>query len=262
MDYRKIGFLQLVLIAFLLNIVVQTIHEAGHWAVCETMGRKPVWGFTQLLQIWGDTPPIHPNEWTETTSPDGEKGWFKLGSAPGKKEFSIMLIAGPLASILGVVFGLSLMLWSRFPSTKQMGLLMALISSFVMSQYYLRGFSRMGGDEYFLAANLGIHKYVIDIPLGLAFITGFILCLRALRNWRIILKWLGAIILGSFPCGLLLMKANSIILTQVNEDNPLFRPLFGWSLPVFIVNVLVCFSLWIWWRQANKKQSDSVKTEG
>jgi hypothetical protein len=54
----------------------------------------------------------------------------------------------------------------------------------------------MGGDEYFLAANLGIHKYVIDIPLGLAFITGFILCLRALANWRIILKWLGAIILG------------------------------------------------------------------
>jgi len=261
MDYRKIGFLQLVLIAFLLNVVVQTVHEAGHWTVCEVMGRKPVWGFTQLLQIWGDHPPIHPNEWTETTSPDGEKGWFKLGSAPGKKEFSIMLIAGPLASILGVVFGLCLMRRSRFPSTKQIGLMMALISSFVMSQYYLRGFSRMGGDEYFLAANLGIHKYVIDIPLGLAFITGFILCLRALGNWRIILKWLGAVILGSFPCGLLLMKANSIILTRVNEDNPLFRPLFGWSLPVFIVNVLVCFSLWIWWRQANKKQSDSVKTE-
>jgi len=104
-----------------------------------------------------------------------------------------------------------------------------------MSQYYLRGFSRMGGDEYFLAANLGIHKYVIDIPLGLAFITGFILCLRALGNWRIILKWLGAIILGSFPSGLLLMKANSIILAQVNEDNPLFRPLFGWSLPFWFV---------------------------
>jgi hypothetical protein len=85
---------------------------------------------------------------TTQHTPDGEKGWFKLASATGKKEFSIMLIAGPLASILGVVFGLSLMRWSRFPSTKQMGLLMALISSFVMSQYYLRGFSRMGGDEY------------------------------------------------------------------------------------------------------------------
>lgn len=72
MDYRKISFWQLAILAFLLNFVVQTIHEAGHWAVLESSGRKPLWGFTQLLQIWDGTP-IHPDEWIETAGPDGKR---------------------------------------------------------------------------------------------------------------------------------------------------------------------------------------------
>jgi len=238
MDYRKIGFWQLVILALLLNFVVQTIHEAGHWAVCETLGHGPVWGFTQLLQIWGDPPPIHPDEWITTIAPDGGEGWLRLASSLGTNEFIIMLFVGPLASILGVVLGLSLMHWNRVPATKQMGLVMALIGSLIMSQYYLRGFSRMGGDEYFLAAKLGIPKYIIDIPFGLAFIIAFILGVWALGDWRTRLKWLGAIMLGSIPSGLFLFKANAIVLAQVNLGNPLFRPLLGWSLPVVVVNVI------------------------
>jgi hypothetical protein len=250
MDYRRLGFWQLVIMALLLNFIVQTIHEAGHWAVCETLGRGPVWGFTQLLQIWGDPPPLHPNEWTTILAPDGEKGWLKITSSLSTTQFIIMLAAGPLASISGVVLGLSMMHWSRIPVTRQMGLVMALIGSLIMSQYYLRGFSRMGGDEYFLAADLGIPKYIIDIPFGLAFITAFILGVRELGDWRTGLRWLGAIILGSVPSGLFLMKANGLILAQVNRGNPLFQPLLGWSLPVVIVNVTVCLVLWIWWKRA------------
>jgi hypothetical protein len=74
MDYRKIDFWQLLMMVLLLNFVVQTIHEAGHWTVCETSELRPVWGFTELLQIWGDPPPIHPDEWVTTIAPDGEKG--------------------------------------------------------------------------------------------------------------------------------------------------------------------------------------------
>ena len=255
MDYRKIGFWKLVILAFLLNFVVQTIHEVGHWAVCEALGRGPVWGFTSLLQIWGDSPPIHPDQWIATTSPDGEKGWLHLTSALTKNEYNVMLPAGPLASLLGVIFGLILMRRSRNSVTKQMGLVVALIGSLLMSQYYLRGFSRMGGDEYFLAANLGIPKYIIDIPFGLAFILGFIIAVYALGNWRTRLKWLGAIMIGSIPSGLFLINGNSVILAQVNKGNHLFRPLLGWSLPVFIVNVTVCFILWIWWKRASGMDS-------
>jgi hypothetical protein len=250
-DYRKIGFWQLVILSLLLNFIVQTIHEAGHWAVCESLGRGPVWGFTQLLQIWGDPPPIHPNEWISILSPDGEQGWLRLASSLNKTEFSIMLTAGPFASIVGVVLGLVLMRWNRIPSTKQIGLVMALIGSLLMSQYYLRGFSRMGGDEYFLAYNLGIPKYLIDIPFGLIFIIAFIFGVWVLDNWRTRIKWLGAIMLGSIPTGLFLIKANALILAQVNLGNPLFRPLLGWSLPVIIVNVIICMLLWMWWKRAN-----------
>ena len=262
MDYRKAGFGQLLLLTVLLNVVSQTIHEAGHWAVYETLGRGPVWGFTSLVQIWGNPPPLHPNEWIATIAPDGEKGWLRLGSSPSKTEEIITLAAGPLAGLLGVVFGLSLMRWNRNPATKQMGLVLALITSILMSQYYLRGFSRMGGDEYFLAAHLGIPKYTIDIPFGLASITAFVLGVWVLGDWRTRLKWLGAIMLGSVPAGLFLINANDLVRSQVDQGNPLFQPLLGWSLPVVVVNAIVLLALWIWWKQASKMYYGSMKTAG
>jgi hypothetical protein len=252
MDYRKLGFWKLVILALLLNFVVQAVHEAGHWIVCESLGRGPVWGFTQLMQIWGDQPPLHPDKWLATIAPDGEKVWFRLASSLSKNEYDIMLIAGPLASVFGVIFGLSLMRWNRNPATKQIGLVIALIGSLLMSQYYLRGFSRKGGDEYFLAASLGIPKYLIDIPFGLTFIITLVLGVWALGDWRTRLKWMGAIMVGSVPSGLFMIKANAIVLTQVNQGNPLFDPLLGWSLPVVIVDVIVCIMVWIWWKWTNR----------
>src|SRR4030067_924640 len=122
-----------------------------------------------------------------------------------------------------------------------MGLVLALIGSLIMSQYYLRV---SGGDEYFLAVYLGIPKYIIDIPFGLAFITAFILGVWTLGDWRTRFKWLGAILLGSVPAGLFLMKANDLVQAQVNQGNPLFQPLLGWSLPVVVVDVIVFLALW------------------
>jgi hypothetical protein len=264
MDYRKISFGQLAILALLLNFVTQTIHEAGHWAVYETLGLEPVWGFTSLVQIWSNDnpPPIHPNEWITTIAPDGERGWLRLTSSPSKIEESMMLVAGPLAELLGIVFGLILMRWNRNSATKQMGLVLALIGSLLMSQYYLRGFSRTGGDEYFLAAHLGIPKYTIDIPLGLAAITAFALGVRTLDDWQTRLKWLGAIVLGSVPAGLFLINANNLIQAQINHGHSFFQPLLGWSLPVLIVNGIVCLALWIWWKWANKMYSGSMKIAG
>lgn len=249
MDYRKIEFWKLALMAFLLNFVVQTIHETGHWIVLETMGRSPVWGFTQLMQIWGDQIPLHPGEWVTTISPSGGKGWLHLASSPGLTEFSIMLAAGPIFSVLGVIFGLVLMRRSRIQVSKQMGLVLALIGSLLMGLYYLRGFSRMSGDEYFLAANLGIPKYIIDIPLCLSFILAFILVMRALFDWKTRLKWVGAVFIGSIPAGLFFLKADGFVLAQVNNDNPVFRSIAGWSLPVLLINIVVFLALLYFWKR-------------
>lgn len=142
-----------------------------------------------------------------------------------------------------------------------MGLVIAMIASLIMSQYYIRGFHRMGGDEYFLAYALGIPKYIIDIPFGLFFITAFIIGVWSLGGWRTRIKWLGAIFLGSIPAGLFIIKANSIVLTQVNYDNPLFRSVLGWSLPVVIVNIIICVALWLWWKRADKTQTDPGEPE-
>ena len=262
MDYRKINFWQLIILAFLLNFVGQTIHEAGHLAVYESLGLGPVWGFTRVVQIWDDVPPLHPNEWVETIAPDGTRGWERFSTAPSKIENIIGLIAGPLASLLTVIFGLSLMRFNRNPATKQMGLVLALIVSLLMSLYYLRGFSRTGGDEYFLAGLLGIPKYIIDIPFCLVFITAFALGVWALGDWRTNLKWLGAIILGSVTGGLFLIYADELILSQVNQGNPLFLSLLGFSLPVVIVNLIVFLALWIWWKRTSKMYYSLMQTAG
>src|SRR6266545_1339890 len=129
MDYRKVGFWQLLLLTILLNFVAQTSHEAGHVAVYETFGRGPVWGFLGLVQFWGGPPPLHPDQWIETIGPGGDKGWLRLTSSPSKTEEIMMNAAGPLASLLGVVFGLCLARFQRNPVMKQMGLVLALIIS-------------------------------------------------------------------------------------------------------------------------------------
>jgi len=255
MDYRKITFWKLVLLAFLLNIITQAIHEGGHWLVYELSGLKPVWGFTSLVQVW-DESPLHPEEWLETTSLDGEQGWLKLGTAPTKTQDIIGLAAGPLAGLLGAALGLRLVFLKSKPATKQMGLVLALSSSFLMSQYYLRG---GGGDEYFLAAHLGISERIIAIPFEVAFITVFILGFRALGEWRIRGKWLGAILLGSIPAGLFLMSANNFVQSQVNQGSPFFQPLLGFSLPVIAINLLTFLALWVLWKRDSAHLEEFIK---
>jgi hypothetical protein len=126
-----------------------------------------------------------------------------------------------------------------------------------MSQHYLRGFSGTSGDEYFLAANLGIPIYIIDIPLGLAFITTTIIGFWILGEWRIRLKWVGAILPGSILSGIFLMKANALVISNVNQGNQLFLPLLGWSFPVIVVNVIAVIALLLWWKR--KQQASGVK---
>lgn len=248
MDYREASFWKLLALAALFNILIQAIHEDGHWAVYQVMGRGPVWGFTSLVQLWSETP-LHPDEWISRTAPDGEQGWLHLTSAPASTAEEVtMLAAGPLATLLTVIVGFIMLRFGKSPVTQQMGLILALVGSLIAGPYYWRAPLRgNSGDEYFMATDLGIPKSSIDIPLGLAFLVCLILSLRALGTWRIIVKWMGAALLGSFLTGISLMQANEIVQAQVNQGNPWFQSVWGFSLPVLIINGFVFISLILWW---------------
>lgn len=246
---HEIGFLSLLILAMLINITTQTIHETGHLMVFQLMGHDPVWGFTKLVQIW-DTSPINPDEWVEVTSPDGERGWLKLSSPiASKAEDVISTAAGPLAGLLSAVLGLVIARQSKGRTFKQTGLALALSASLVAVLYYLRSPLRTGGDEYNIAMQLGIARSTIDIPLLIAFSSCLILSLRELPSWRVRLKWLGTVLIGSMTTGLLLFNADSLVISQVNAGNPWFQPVFGYSLPVFLTNGLALIGIWIWARR-------------
>jgi len=244
MNYSATSFARLLLLAALLNCLTQTIHEAGHWAIYQAYGRQPVWGFIGLVQIW-DRTPLNPDKWVETVSATGEHGWLRLASAPSSAaEQVIASVAGPMASLLGVIAGLIL---ARSPMQfrwKQTGLMLALTGASVEVLYYLRSPFRVGGDEFLIAAQLGVSKMAIEIPFALAFAVCLIFGLRESDSWRTRLKWIAAILLGSVPTGLLLMMADGIVRSQVDQGHPLFQPVLGFSLPVIVFNALALLLLW------------------
>jgi len=117
-----------------------------------------------------------------------------------------------------------------------------------MVLYYLRSPLRTGGDEYNLAIQLGINRSVVEILFAGMFTICMALGLRVLETWRSRLKWLGTILLGSIPTGLLLMAADNLVRAQVVADNPFFQPVIGFSFPVLLLNGLALIGLWIWVR--------------
>ena len=99
-------FLPLLVLAMLVNIIGQAVHETGHHLV--VMGHEPVWAFTKLVQVH-DTPPQNPEAWVEQINSDGSHSWLKLSSpiaAGAEKAFNAA--AGPLAGLLGALIGLVL----------------------------------------------------------------------------------------------------------------------------------------------------------
>ena len=231
----KITFLRLLLLAVLVNILAQAIHETGHLLVYQAYRRSPTWGFIGIAQLWG-VQPIDPEGWVKTSAPDGEIGWLRLGSPQsGKIERALSAAAGPLASLLSALIGLWLAAKSDRPGLRAAGLMLALLVSFVMGMYYLRSPLRSIGDEYDIAMQLGIAKAAVEIPFGLAFAACFVLGLRLLEGGRQRLKWIAAILMGGIPSGLLLSFADGWVRTMVNQGSPFVQPVLGYALPVLLV---------------------------
>jgi len=244
-EMYHIRFLPLLILAMLVNILAQTVHETGHHMVYQVMGHEPVWAFTKIVQL--SEPPINPIEWVEITNPDDSSNWLKISSLPsGKTENVIATAAGPLAGLFGALLGLVIARRSRKVTWKQIGLTFSLASSLVAVLYYLRSPMRTGGDEYNIVIQLGISKSFIEISLALAFLACLILGLRELPSWRIRLKWLGTVLLGSIITGLPMAMADPFLIAQVDSGNPWFQPVIGYSLPVFVTIVLTFFGVWAW----------------
>ena len=230
----------------LINVTAQALHETGHLLVYQAYHRNPTWGFIGLVQRW-DTPPLNLNHWVKTSTPDGETGWLRLDTLPDSKiEQAEAAAAGPIASLLGVILGLWIAYKSDKLTFKYIGLMLALVISFSMVLYYLRSPLRSIGDEYDIATQLGIAKFVVEIPFALAFVLCFGLGLRLLYSWHVKLKWLGAIFLGSVTTGILLMIADGWVRELVNAGNPFFQSVFGYSLPVLLVYLIAFLGIFVW----------------
>ncbi|MCP4419582.1 MAG: hypothetical protein GY805_23465, partial [Chloroflexi bacterium] len=67
-------------------------------------------------------------------------------------------------------------------------------------------------------------------------------------SWHVRLKWLGTVFLGSVATGLLMAFADPLIIAQIDADNVWVWPIIGYSLPVFVANVLAFMGLWLWVR--------------
>jgi len=249
----KISFIRLLLLAILITVAAQAIHETGHMIVYQSYRRNPTWGFIGMVQHWG-TPPKNPNYWVETSAPGVGKGWLRLDSLPDSKiEKGIEAAAGPIASLLSVILGLLIAYKSDKHVFKHIGLMLALVISFSMSLYYLRSPLRTIGDEYNVAIQLNIPKALVEIPLALAFILSLAFGLHLLESWHVRLKWLAAILPGSLSSGILLMYADGYVRESVNNASPYFQSVFGYSLPVLIVYLLVFFSIFVWQRHEKKE---------
>ena len=253
MNKIKARFLPLLVLAMLVNILAQTVHETGHYLVYQVMGHEPVWAFTKLVQL-SETTPTNPDEWIEMVNPDATTNWLKLISpVTGKMEKVIAPAAGPLAGLFSAVLGLVMSRRNEKTAQKQIWLAFTITSSLVAVLYYMRSPIRTGGDEYEIAMQLGLTISMIEISLGLAFITCLILGLRELPSWRIRLTWLGTILLGGIATGLLMSLADPLIIAKVDAGNPWFRPIFGFSLPVFLVIMLTFLGLWGWARWEHRE---------
>lgn len=239
-------FFRLFLLAVLVNIMTQAIHETGHTLVYQIYRRNPTWGFIALVQLW-DVQPLHPNDWVQRIAPDGTIGWLRLASSPESKTENLLeAAAGPLASLAGAIAGLWIAYKNGNAVHKQVGLMLSLATSFVMTAYYLRSPFRIGGDEFDIASQSGLSKGMIEAAFGFAFVLCFLLCFRLLGSWRIGLKWFLMMLLGGVMTGIGLNIADQWVRIFVNQDNLFFQSVLGYSLPVLVLYLLTILGIFVW----------------
>ena len=254
LTFSTLRFFPLLILAMLVNILAQAVHETGHHLVYQVMGHEPVWAFTKVVQM-SETMPSNPDDWTMKTYPDGETNWLKVSSLPSRNmEEAVAAAAGPLLGLLSAILGLVMSRRSVKNTSRQAWLAYVLSISLVAVLYYLRASMRIGGDEYDIAVNLGIAKSHVEMSFSLGYLACLVFGLLELPTLKIRLTWLGIILLGSITTGLPMALLDPIIIAQVDAGNPWFQPVMGYSLPVFFTIILTFFGLLAWsrWQTGSK----------
>ena len=254
LTFSTLRFFPLLILAMLVNILAQAVHETGHHLIYQGMGHEPVWAFTKVVQM-SDAIPSNPDEWTMKTYPDGTTNWLKVGSLPieGVEE-TVIAAAGPLLGLLSAILGLVMSRRSVKNTSRQAWLAYVLSISLVAVLYYLRAPMRTGGDEYDIAVNLGLTKSLVEMSFTLGYLACLVFGLLELPTLKIRLTWLGAILLGGIATGLPMALFDPIIIAQVDAGNPWFQPVMGYSLPVFFTIILTFIGLLAWsrWQTGSK----------
>jgi hypothetical protein len=128
---------------------------------------------------------------------------------------------------------------------KEAGLLLVLFNSLRVVGYlirYLQG-QPTRGDEHMLAFHLGVSEYAVTLPLGLVFAGALLAALREMRTLPsgTALGWM--VLFVGYGLLKVLPRIDGLVWSQVEQGNPLFRPVFGMALPVLVVNSLALLAL-------------------
>ena len=261
---RNPSFLSLLVAVIFTNLLfAQMLHEAGHWVVLRLSGRDPIWALTGLVQLW-DHEPLIPDQWVEMVSSTGETGWLHLSSLPDNNaEWAAFLVAGPLAQLLAIVIGLMMTALASCPLSRTIGLMVALVNSFGHFFYQIVSALRGGGgDETLLASYLGISWPLISLIFGTVSGVGLLVGLGLLPSMRTRRRWVAALVLGTLPIGPLLMLANEFIIDQVDANNPLFRHVLGFPLPVLLLGLLSLLAIILVVRRWKPTEKESKQPVG
>ncbi len=242
LNFWHIGLLALVVIYFSV-----WLHEAAHWAVLLVLGTQPTMGFTGIIQQW-DVPPPHPDQWQAVTYPALGTAWLRMQELPATDgQWAIMLIAGQLVPILLIVLGI--WIYYRKPSYQMATIaLMVVMVNGAMALTKLIGWWRGNlGDVFFFSFYSGLSYPLINGILIFLLGTGLVWSLRQLPC-PVRRRWMRALV-GAYALMLpLLMASNGMILRAIHSNSFLGNSWLGWSLPVWIVTLLMLVLLldWLW----------------
>ena len=232
------------------------LHEAGHWLVLECSGRGPTMGFAGLVQRW-DTPPQFPDHWQQIQYPEVGIGWMRLQSLPGSHlEWAAMLLAGQMVPLLLIGLGFFLFHRHRWNRAGVVGLMLVFVNGAMGLAKLIGLLAGSKGDLYFLSLHVPMHPTLLSLVFAALQLAGFAWAWCQLPPPRQRL-WGGLLVLGYFLIIIPLRLADARLRQLVNLEVNWVQPLFGWSKPVLLVNVLAVGLFALWWVTETAKAEPS-----
>lgn len=254
MKQLKVNFFQTVLLTlFIAYLGAQRLHETGHWVFSQIFHRAPTVGFLGLVQT--GVKPDNLNGWQTYIDPiGGETIWLRMNSLPQSNfEWATWMMMGQIFQILIILVGLFLIYRNKNILIKYLALIVIFINSFFQLFYLtLKLINATGGDEYFAAFFLGVNPRIITGILALFYCGVLLLIFYKIDGWGERIKLLIAGIL-SFGLGPILGIFDGWIRQQILLNKPIVQPIFGFSIPVLVVDFIVLIAFLFLVNKINKK---------